>query len=309
MKDPFIFLCSEITRDNALTLISWLRDEEVRRYLSESQNVTQELRQLIERVNLPVLTHLFNQNGRFYMAYNRQDRPVGYVRLIKQGAADYEIVIVIGDRDNWNKKLGKAVIREAVKTAFFEFRAEKITAKIHCDNKRSIRAFLSCGFRPERETAQLKVYTLTIEQYLKRLKGETFMSSEIYITKLDRDRIKGILDKLYESSTKPDNNIKKLQGELNRAIVVEPQEVSGDVITMNSRALLQLDEQDMEVSLVYPEEADLADMKLSVFSPIGTAILGYKEGSSIKWEVPSGTSMIHIKKVIYQPEAAGDYHL
>jgi regulator of nucleoside diphosphate kinase len=196
-----------------------------------------------------------------------------------------------------------------VKTAFFEFRAEKITAKIHCDNKRSIRAFLSCGFRPERETAQLKVYTLTIEQYLKRLKGETFMSSEIYITKLDRDRIKGILDKLYESSTKPDNNIKKLQGELNRAIVVEPQEVSGDVITMNSRALLQLDEQDMEVSLVYPEEADLADMKLSVFSPIGTAILGYKEGSSIKWEVPSGTSMIHIKKVIYQPEAAGDYHL
>ncbi len=135
------------------------------------------------------------------------------------------------------------------------------------------------------------------------------MSSEIYITKLDRDRIKGILDKLYESSTKPDNNIKKLQGELNRAIVVEPQEVSGDVITMNSRALLQLDEQDMEVSLVYPEEADLADMKLSVFSPIGTAILGYKEGSSIKWEVPSGTSMIHIKKVIYQPEAAGDYHL
>ena len=110
---------------------------------------------------------------------------------------------------------------------------------------------LSCGFRPERETAQLKVYTLTIEQYLKRLKGETFMSSEIYITKLDRDRIKGILDKLYESSTKPDNNIKKLQGELNRAIVVEPQEVSGDVITMNSRALLQLDEQDMEVSLVY----------------------------------------------------------
>lgn len=41
------------------------------------------------------------------MAYNKQNIPVGVVRLIKKGV-DYEIVIVIGDRDNWNKKWGQA---------------------------------------------------------------------------------------------------------------------------------------------------------------------------------------------------------
>jgi regulator of nucleoside diphosphate kinase len=44
-------------------------------------------------------------------------------------------------------------------------------------------------------------------------------------------------------------------------------------------------------------------------SPIGTAILGYKEGDRITWEIPSGTIEIFIKKIIYQPEAAGGYHL
>jgi regulator of nucleoside diphosphate kinase len=78
---------------------------------------------------------------------------------------------------------------------------------------------------------------------------------------------------------------------------------------MNSKALLSLNENEMELSLVYPGEANLAKKRLSVLSPIGTAILGYGEGDRIEWEVPSGLAKIHIRKVLYQPEAAGDYHL
>ncbi|NCB52421.1 MAG: hypothetical protein EOM54_11175 [Clostridia bacterium] len=117
MKEPFIFLCSEISRENAATLIKWLKDEEVRRYLSDPQSVTNDIEQVVNRVNLPILTHLFIQNGRFYMAYNKQNVPVGFVRLIKKGDA-YEIIIVIGDRDNWNKKMGTSVIRESIKNRF-----------------------------------------------------------------------------------------------------------------------------------------------------------------------------------------------
>ncbi|NLV50253.1 MAG: transcription elongation factor GreAB, partial [Clostridiales bacterium] len=106
-----------------------------------------------------------------------------------------------------------------------------------------------------------------------------------------------------------DKTVKKLEDELERAIVTEPQQIPADVVTMNSRSLLHLNDEDIEVSLVYPEDADIAQMKVSIFSPIGTAILGYKEGSVVEWEVPSGTSKIHIKKVLYQPEAAGDYEL
>jgi regulator of nucleoside diphosphate kinase len=135
------------------------------------------------------------------------------------------------------------------------------------------------------------------------------MQTDICITKTDRDRIKKILEGMYKDCNTLDKSVQKLDNELNRALVVDPTKVPRDVITMNSRVLLHLNGEDLEVSLVYPEEADLSAMKLSIFSPIGTAILGYKEGNTIEWEVPSGTSSIHIKKILYQPEASGDYHL
>ena len=60
---------------------------------------------------------------------------------------------------------------------------------------------------------------------------------------------------------------------------------------------------------VFPKEADIDRGRLSVISPVGTAILGYTEGDTIEWKVPSGKRRIKIEKVLYQPEAAGDYHL
>ncbi len=135
------------------------------------------------------------------------------------------------------------------------------------------------------------------------------MPTDIFVTNIDRERIEEILKKMYESNQTPDKAVKKLEGELRRAKMIDSREIPSDVITLNSKALLNLNDEDVEVSLVYPEDADLSAMKLSIFSPIGTAILGYREGNTISWEVPSGTSEILIKKILYQPEAAGDYHL
>lgn len=299
MKGPFIFLCPEITRENAVTLIKWLKDDVVRKYLSDSNNTSQSIEQTIARVNLPVLTHLFNQNGRFYMAYNKQNIPMGFVRLVKKGT-DFEIVIVIGDQNNWGKKLGTSTIRESMKVAFFELRAQKVIAKIHKENKRSIQAFINSGFLLQSETAALKVFTITMDHYLKSIKEKASKPSEIYITEIDRDRLK----KLIESEMHKD-----LEGEINKATVINHKKISKDIITMNSRALLDIDDEEMEVSLVYPKDANFDAKKMSVCSPVGTAILGYREGDTIQWKVPDGTTEIHIKKILYQPEAAGDYHL
>lgn len=85
MSKPFISLCPEITRANALNLMDWLSDEDVVRHLSDSRHVSRHIEQLIDRVQLPILTHLFNQGGRFFMAYDRDDLPVGFVRLIRNG--------------------------------------------------------------------------------------------------------------------------------------------------------------------------------------------------------------------------------
>ncbi|NLN64049.1 MAG: nucleoside diphosphate kinase regulator [Clostridiaceae bacterium] len=132
------------------------------------------------------------------------------------------------------------------------------------------------------------------------------MQKEIYITEVDRERLKRILSEALNSGKASEQAITKLEHEISKAVVVNPHQIPKDIITMNSRAVLHLDDEDMEVSLVYPEDADRISNKLSILSPIGTAILGYAEGDIVQWQVPSGVTEIQIKEVLYQPEAAGD---
>lgn len=308
MKEPFVFLCPEITREDAYTLIRWLNDSEVTKYLSDPQNVSNKIEQVVQRTNLPVLTHLFNQDGRFFMIYNKQNRPVGFVRLVKMNN-DYEIVIVIGDRDNWGKKLGSSAIRESLKHALFELRAQKVIAKIHKDNKRSIKAFVKNGFDIVKENNSLKTFAITLEQFLLLNNGESVRVDRIYITETDMERLKKTIESVQSDEVVLEKYIQDLEQEINRAIVVDSSKIYNDVITMNSRVLLDIDDEEMEIVLAYPDDADQEDNMMSVLSPIGTAILGYNEGSVIEWEGPSGEMIIYIKEVIYQPEAAGDYHM
>ena len=303
MTKPFISLCPEITRADAFNLMDWLEDEHVTRYLSDSRHVSRFIEQVVGRVQLPILTHLFNQGGRFFMAYDRDDVPVGFVRLVKMGR-DCEMVLVIGNRENWGRKLGASAIREGMKLAFFDMRAEKLIAKIHPDNLRSLNAFLRSGFLLEGETPGMKSLVMSSARYLRLLRERPAVHiSDIYITEIDKVRLRSLV----ELEQGPD--IFELEHEIERAIVVDPREVAEDVVTMNSRALLQVDDEEVELALVYPEDADDRAGKVSVFSCIGTAILGYKEGDAFNWRIPSRTCHIRIGKVLYQPEAAGDFHL
>ena len=303
MNTPFVSLCPEITRANALTLMDWLEDEEVTRFLSDSCNVSRLIEQVIGRVQLPILTHLFNQGGRFFMAYDRHDVPVGFVRLVKKGP-DCEMVLVIGDRDNWGRKLGASAIREGMKLAFFEMRAERLIAKIHPENVRSLNAFLRSGFLPDSETPAMKSLVMSSARYLRLLRERPAVhAADIYITEIDKTRLRNLID------LEQGPGIFELEHEIERAVVVEPRKVAEDVITMNSRALLKVDDEEVEVALVYPEDADDRAGRLSIFSGIGTAILGYKEGDAFSWRIPNRTCHIRIGKVLYQPEAAGDFHL
>ena len=303
MTKPFISLCPEITRADALNLMDWLEDEQVTRYLSDSRHVSRFIEQVVGRVQLPILTHLFNQGGRFFMAYDRRDVPVGFVRLVKSGS-NCEMVLAIGNRDNWGRKLGVSTIRESMKLAFFDMRAERLIAKIHAENTRSVKAFEHCGFLLSSQTPTLKSYALTSDSYLQLLReSPADYATDLHITEIDKARLTSLL--AFERS--PD--IFELEHEIERAIVVDPRQVAQDVVTMNSRALVQLDDEDVEVSLVYPEDADDSAGKLSICSGIGTAILGYKEGDAFDWRLNGRTRHIRIEKVLYQPEAAGDFHL
>ncbi|WP_347138036.1 GNAT family N-acetyltransferase [Paracoccus sp. SSK6] len=303
MNKPFVSLRPEITRMHAQILMDWLEDERVTRYLSDSGNVSRFIAQAVDRIQMPILTHLFNQGGRFFMVYDRNDMPVGFVRLVKTGT-DCEIVLVIGDHDNWGRRLGASTIREGLKLAFLDMRADSVIARIHPDNTRSMKGFERCGFRLERETPTLHSLSMTSGRYLELLRdGAMADSTEIYVTELDKARLQSLID--FEEGTA----IVELEHEIERAIVVDPREVAGDVVTMNSRVVLHLDDEQREVALVYPQDADERSGKLSVLSDVGTAILGYQEGDAIDWVVRDRTRRIRIEKVIYQPESFGDLHL
>jgi regulator of nucleoside diphosphate kinase len=303
MKKPFVALRSEITRSHAFTLMNWMDDERVTRYLSDSSSVSRFIAQAVDRAQMPILTHLFNQGGRFFMAYDRNDRPVGFVRLVKTGA-DCEIVIVVGDHENWGQGLGGSTIREGLKLAFLDMRAENVIAKIHPNNTRSLKGFERCGFVLKRETPALNSLFMTAGRYLRLLReGVMADSAEIYVTEIDKARLQSLMAFDEEMS------MPHLEYEIERAIVVEPRRVPRDVVTMNSRVVLHLDSEKDEVTLVYPQDADERDSKLSVLSEIGTAILGYREGETIDWMVADRTRRILIEKVTYQPESSGDLHL
>lgn len=137
------------------------------------------------------------------------------------------------------------------------------------------------------------------------------MSRTIYMTEFDVKRLRELIRDSDSAEYRGSAYIDHLRGELNRAKIVLPQEIPADVITMNSRAILQdADSGDeMMLTLVFPQDADVLQDKISVLAPIGTAILGYREGDTIEWEVPDGTRRLVVKKIVYQPEASGDMDL
>lgn len=131
----------------------------------------------------------------------------------------------------------------------------------------------------------------------------------IYITSLDKERLEELIETARKFSMGDDMYLKELENELNRAKVVKPEDIPKDVITMNTKVRVEdLDtEEETTYCLVFPNASDVDQNKLSVLSPIGTALLGYRVGDVIKWKVPAGLTRLKIKKILYQPEAAGDY--
>ena len=130
---------------------------------------------------------------------------------------------------------------------------------------------------------------------------------EIQITQSEYNRLQNLLRD--PSKLRPDEKECRLalSRELARAQIMPSNEIPGDVITLHSRARLvdlQTNEA-LELAIVLPEEIDVDAGCISIFAPLGTAMLGYRKGDVFEWRVPGGQSRFHVEDVIFQPEAAG----
>ncbi|MGH7785896.1 MAG: nucleoside diphosphate kinase regulator [Candidatus Binatia bacterium] len=82
-----------------------------------------------------------------------------------------------------------------------------------------------------------------------------------------------------------------LQGELDRARVVEAEAIPHDVVKMRSRVRF-VDESTgaaETVTLVYPFEADATRGYVSVLAPLGSALIGLRIGQAVAWPMPNGS--------------------
>jgi len=132
----------------------------------------------------------------------------------------------------------------------------------------------------------------------------------IFITDYDLRRLRALINGL-KFSKKDEKYIKELEKELNRANVVKSTEIPPDIITMNSKARLKdlNTQEEMIFALVFPDDANISEKKISILAPIGTALIGYRVGDVIQWNVPAGLRKLKVEEILYQPEAIGDYNL
>lgn len=134
---------------------------------------------------------------------------------------------------------------------------------------------------------------------------------KIHITRQDMDRLRDLLRTAADPFGMNRPYLQGLSTELDRATIVAPEEIDSDVVTMNSTVRVRDRENrhDTTLRLVFPQSANLQEDCISVMSPLGAAILGYRAGDRFSFETPAGTRTCEILEVLYQPEAAGDLHL
>ena len=134
---------------------------------------------------------------------------------------------------------------------------------------------------------------------------------KLNITEFDKSRLEELIAVAEEFGGQDRKDLASLAEELERAEVVSSKDVPADVVTMNSKVVLRdlSTSEKMTYVLVFPKDANIAAGAISVLAPVGTAILGYAKGDVVEWSVPSGVRRIRIDDVLYQPEAARDYHL
>lgn len=127
----------------------------------------------------------------------------------------------------------------------------------------------------------------------------------ITLSSRDFDRLDGLLRRVAD----PDAHA-ALRSELERASVVEPADLPAGVVSMNSVVrLADVDDgTEMTLTLSYPHEAGKPGC-VSVFAPVGSALLGLSVGQQIDWPMPGKhTRRLRVLAVEYQPEAAGDFN-
>jgi regulator of nucleoside diphosphate kinase len=133
------------------------------------------------------------------------------------------------------------------------------------------------------------------------------MKSDIVVTKVDYSRLNSLILNLLDDRKSNLFELNYLNIEIKRAEKIDSRRIDPEYVTMNSIIEVTFLDQgkSMILRLVYPHDSNYQEGLVSVLSPLGCALLGYKAGDTVTFKAPGGTQTVRIDKVIYQPEANG----
>jgi RimJ/RimL family protein N-acetyltransferase len=168
MRAKSVMLNQEITKSDAIVIMNWMENHEVTKYLNEVTNISSEIKQAVDRINMSIMTHLFNRDGSFFLIHDEDQHPIGFLKLVRR-AGEAEMVIVIGDQKKWGLGLGKLSIRQGLNIAFFQWRIPRVIAKINKKNIRSMKAFENSGFTYEKDLENSVLLSINQDDYIQSI--------------------------------------------------------------------------------------------------------------------------------------------
>lgn len=132
-----------------------------------------------------------------------------------------------------------------------------------------------------------------------QINSRTLNAPKIRIAQSDYERLSALANAVAERNP---STCETLLKELDRASVMTDRRIPSDTVRMGSTVTYRTNSsEERTVTLVYPAEADIAEGKVSVLTPIGTALIGLSTGQSIEWKARDGRSQVLTAVAVGQP--------
>jgi regulator of nucleoside diphosphate kinase len=121
----------------------------------------------------------------------------------------------------------------------------------------------------------------------------------VVITREDYELLKPLIERRADKQDEM-----SLGHELSRAIIVKKDALPPFTVRLNSKVTVvnQETQRVMEFMIVMPEQADIGQQKVSILSPMGTALIGFRKGEEVLWQVPAGLKRFRILDVVNNPQ-------
>lgn len=127
----------------------------------------------------------------------------------------------------------------------------------------------------------------------------TANANPVILLKNDFEILKGYVKNLQGMQVNEKENFRKLYDEITKAQIVKEEDFPVDVVRLDSKVVIKdmQTKRDMAITVVLPQNADIKQKKVSVLAPLGTALIGFRKGQKVSWEVPSGRKDFKILEV------------